>query len=370
MEKVIKVQADSLKSSKSTGIANPTKAKKSVSSSPATSAPSSPMKSPVKVKKLVVPVDQTSSAAAVEIPPKPTVITVNLDALVNIDSTLPKKNYYCHSCQFAAASEELLEVHVVKSHASESTQYGIQICLECGFKPTSKQTLVCHQKKTKHTRTNEISDDVVTEAGVSAENPKKGRIKPPHPYRCKHCTFTAVTEHGMNLHWQRLHSAAQLPLEFDCDLPPEVNAAKPESAKIYYRCQLCSVQPGLYEELREHAREVHPHAPVKIFRITSKVRNPPEPSTPVVAGASKDPGPPPLKVARDEKPLAKEAVSTVTQPIAIKSQPPKLTPKPGVGSAAANSQTVFVVAPQQGAPAYTCAWCNSKFQQESQVNYT
>jgi hypothetical protein len=76
-----------------------------------------------------------------------------------------------------------------------------------------------------------------------------------------------------------------------------------------------------------------------------------------------------VKIARVEKAAtsSKEAVVATSSSFAVKSQPPKLTAKTPSPSTSGNSQTVFVVAPPANQPAYACAWCNSKFQQESQV---
>jgi transposase-like protein len=311
------------------------------------------------------------------------VITVDLEPLPDTSAValpLPlKKDWNCLSCQFVGDSEKLLEEHVVAKHADENTKSGNKICLECGFKATPKQSLVNHQKKTKHTKTNEVAttaDDGESEGSVSTltevestpqvQQAKKGRTKTPNPYRCKHCKFSAVNEHGINLHWQRIHLANDLPLDFECDISPEVTAAKPESAKIYYKCQLCSVQPGLYEEMRLHSKTLHPNCPVKIFRITSKVKGNQQKEPSVTD--SKDLGTPPVKITRVEKaPTAsKEAVAATSSTFAVKSQP-KHAAKTTAPSTSGSSQTVFVVAPPANQPAYACAWCNSKFQQESQV---
>ena len=369
--KVIKIQTDALKILKGTA-QNSNKSKKggSVPSSPASSVPSSPIKSPMKTKKTAPTVPATV--------PKP---TVNFEAVADAITSPPKKKLNCLSCSFSAESEQLLEEHVVATHANENTKAGNKICLECGFKANPKQSLLNHQKKTKHSKTNELpaattSDDaesessssILTETENMIQQPKRGRPKAPNPYRCKHCNFSALTEHGMNLHWQRIHSASDLPLDFECDIPAEVSAAKPESTKIYYKCQLCSVQPGLYEEMREHSRVLHPNSPAKIFRITSKVRYPLESPN---ADTSKN-SEPPTKLVRDEKTsTSSKTVTPLSPPVQIvnQPQPPKLTIKPSGPAASASSQTVFVVAPPQlqVIPAYTCAWCNAKFQQESQV---
>lgn len=378
---MVKVQTDALKAFKATA-PNSSKAKKtgSVPPSPANSAPSSPIKSPVKTKKPVpaAPVVSPPSISTVPIQQKPMVITVNMDALSSIVMSPPKKNLNCLVCSFLADSEQSLEDHVVATHANENTKAGNKICLECGFKATPKQSLVNHQKKTKHSKTNDVpttpddtesesSSSLLTETENPVQQPKRGRTKTPNPYRCKHCNFSALTEHGMNLHWQRIHSASELPLDFECDIPAEISAAKPESAKIYYKCQLCSVQPGLYEEMREHSKALHPNSPAKIFRITSKVRIPPESPS---ADASKAPGPP-AKMVRDEKiATSSKEITLLSPPVQIgQPPPPKLTIKPSGPTTTSNSQTVFVVAPPQlqPIPAYTCAWCNAKFQQESQV---
>ena len=374
MGKVIKVQTDALKAMKAV-VPNANKAKKSVPSSPSTSAPSSPVKSPSKTKKAVAPV---VSVAPVTILPKPIVITVDLEPLPEISTSPLKKNWNCLACQFVGDSEKMLEDHVVAIHALENTKSGNKICLECGFKATPKQSLVNHQKKTKHTKTNEVtttdgesegSSITLTEVESTSEvqQLKKSRTKAPNPYRCKHCKFSAVNEHGINLHWQRIHLSSDLPLDFECDIPPEISAVKPESAKIYYKCQLCSVQPGLYEEMRLHSKTLHPNCPVKIFRITSKVKVNQQ-KEPGVSN-SKDSGTPPVKMTRVEKVAtpSKEAVVATASSFAVKSQPPKLTAKTPSPSTSGGSQTVFVVAPPANPPAYACAWCNSKFQQESQV---
>lgn len=383
MGKVIKVQTDALKAMKAV-VPNVNKAKKSVPSSPATSAPSSPVKSPSKTKKAVAPVVQVAppvvSVAPVTILPKPIVITVDLEPLPEISTSPLKKNWNCLACQFVGDSEKMLEEHVLAIHALENTKSGNKICLECGFKATPKQSLVNHQKKTKHTKTNEVttttdgesegSSITLTEVESTSEvqQLKKSRTKAPNPYRCKHCKFSAVNEHGINLHWQRIHLSSDLPLDFECDIPPEISAVKPESAKIYYKCQLCSVQPGLYEEMRLHSKTLHPNCPVKIFRITSKVKvnQQKEPG----ASNSKDSGKPPVKMTRVEKvatPSKEAVVAATSSSFAVKSQPPKLTAKTPSPSTSGGSQTVFVVAPPANPPAYACAWCNSKFQQESQV---
>ena len=374
MGKVIKVQTDALKAMKAV-VPNANKAKKSVPSSPSTSAPSSPVKSPSKTKKAVAPV---VSVAPVTILPKPIVITVDLEPLPEISTSPLKKNWTCLACQFVGDSEKMLEDHVVAIHALENTKSGNKICLECGFKATPKQSLVNHQKKTKHTKTNEVtttdgesegSSITLTEVESTSEvqQLKKSRTKAPNPYRCKHCKFSAVNEHGINLHWQRIHLSSDLPLDFECNIPPEISAVKPESAKIYYKCQLCSVQPGLYEEMRLHSKTLHPNCPVKIFRITSKVKVNQQ-KEPGVSN-SKDSGTPPVKMTRVEKVAtpSKEAVVATASSFAVKSQPPKLTAKTPSPSTSGGSQTVFVVAPPANPPAYACAWCNSKFQQESQV---
>lgn len=363
-------------------IPNVNKAKKSLPSSPATSAPASPTKSPVKLKKPVTPVLIASKASC---PEKPIVITVNLESLSETSFSPIKKTWNCLCCHFVSNSAQLLEEHVVASHANDNTKSGNKICLECGFKATPKQSLITHQKKSNHSKTNELpttatEDDeieslatAVTETEntsqlVQLQQLKKGRTKTPNPYRCKHCKFSAVNEHGINLHWQRIHSASDLPLDFECDIPLEITAAKPESAKIYYKCQLCPVQPGLYEEMRLHSKTLHPNCPIKIFRITSKVKSnqQKEPATSDVQG--KDSGPAP-KIVRVEKNLtpSRETVATPSSSVAIKSQPPKLTPKTPGPITSGNAQTVFVVAPSANQPTYACAWCNSKFQQESQV---
>lgn len=326
-------------------------------------------------------------ASKASCPEKPIVITVNLESLAETSFSPIKKTWNCLCCHFVSNSAQLLEEHVVASHANDSTKSGNKICLECGFKATPKQSLITHQKKSNHSKTNELpttatEDDeieslatAVTETEntsqlVQLQQLKKGRTKTPNPYRCKHCKFSAVNEHGINLHWQRIHSASDLPLDFECDIPLEITAAKPESAKIYYKCQLCPVQPGLYEEMRLHSKTLHPNCPIKIFRITSKVKSnqQKEPATSDVQG--KDSGPAP-KIVRVEKNLtpSRETVATPSSSVAIKSQPPKLTPKTPGPITSGNAQTVFVVAPSANQPTYACAWCNSKFQQESQVGY-
>ena len=391
-----------LKSTKSNP-SNSNKRKSSASSSPATSAPSSPVKSPSKAKKtaattlsttitlsapirLVSPVASSSTATS---PQKLPVITIDLDSFEDVDLSSNKNNdketksLPCLSCQFTADSEQLLEEHVVAIHASVCTNSGKQICLECGFKATAKNSLVSHQKKTKHSKSNvlpsvklesEPSDSskrvAVETEDTTTPSAKKARTKPLHPFRCKHCNFSSITEHGMNLHWQRLHSPCQLPLEFDCDLPPEVTAAKPESAKIYYRCQLCPVKPGLYDEMREHAKTLHPNSPFRPFRVTSKVRHKPEPS----ANVSGVQGPEPAaKIAREEVTisLVKEAPASTSPSLVSpsKRQLPKLTPISPSPVASGSSQTVFVVAPAppSAQPVYTCVCCRAKFVQENQV---
>lgn len=376
---MIKVQTDALKTLKGV-LPNVNKAKKSLPSSPATSAPASPTKSPVKVKKPIAPV---LIAPKITYPAKPIVITVNLEPVAETSFSPIKKNWSCLCCQFVSDSAQLLEEHVVTSHADNSTKSGNKICLECGFKATLKQTMLMHQKKSRHSKTNELptTDDVeielisITEVEnttqlVQVQQVKKGKTKTPNPYRCKHCKFSAVNEHGINLHWQRIHSPSDLPLEFECDIPAEINAAKPESAKIYYKCQLCAIQPGLYEEMRMHSKTVHPNCPVKIIRITSKVKSNQQ-KEPVASDVHGIDAGPATKIVRVEKNLVqiREVAPTPSSSVAIKSQPPKLTPKTPGPITSGNAQTVFVVAPSGNQPTYACAWCNSKFQQESQVGY-
>lgn len=108
--------------------------------------------------------------------------------------TLSTTIYSCLACKFDGYSEIILENHVVTAHGTEATS----LCLQCGFKFTTQQSIVDHQQETKHTKVNNLLQPVAnaksteefqqpSALAIQKNDPSAKKVK--KSYWCKHCVF-------------------------------------------------------------------------------------------------------------------------------------------------------------------------------------
>ena len=186
---MIATQSIVLKATKSTL----PKAKKTLSS-PITSPTNSPTKltalGPKKGKKASETITVPDSSSYEK--PKSIVIEVEVESQKIESSSI----YNCFACQFISDSELLLENHVVATHGRET----ISMCLQCGFKFTTHQSMMNHQKKTNHTKVNSSSLQLASDADsvervqqplpIEKQDNESAAVKTKKslPYWCKYCS--------------------------------------------------------------------------------------------------------------------------------------------------------------------------------------
>ena len=200
MEKVIVTQTTVLKATKST---LPNKAKRPLPS-PVTSPMNSPIKlgapGPKKGKKPVVTITVSDSPSS-DYPKTSSsgVENVNIEPqkTESASSTQNATIYKCLACKFIGDSDILLRNHVVTAHGTEATS----LCLQCGFKFTTQQSIIDHQKETNHNISlqpvpnanaskefQQHSGTVAQDSDSTAKKVKEEKKKS-LPYWCKHCNF-------------------------------------------------------------------------------------------------------------------------------------------------------------------------------------